>query len=123
MNDTRTCTECDQPLDGMHTGNCGKRTMDCPDVVEDDCGAEYRWTITKDHLDGDGEHSRVGTVGPRNAHDSVTDNPSRFSLYDDDDNCYYEGMLYGDFEGFEPLDDFGTPNAGCVKMKLDGEWL
>jgi hypothetical protein len=47
----------------------------------------------------------------------------RFSLYDDDDECYYEGMLYGDYEGFEPLDDFGTPNAGCVKMKLNGEWL
>lgn len=33
-------------------------------------------------------------------------------------------MLYGDdYQGFEPLDDYGTPNAGCVKMKLDGEWL
>lgn len=85
--------------------------------------SEYRWTITKDHLDGKGEHSRVGTVGPFDADDKVTSNPERFSLYDDDRNCYYEGMLYGDFEGFEPLDDFGTPNAGCTMMKLGGEWL
>ena len=83
--------------------------------------ASYRWVITKDHIDnGD----RVGTVGPHDADDAVTANPARFSLYDDDDMCYYEGMLYGDdYQGFEPLDDFGTPNAGCVKMKLDGEWL
>ena len=84
--------------------------------------APYRWIITKDHLDK-GEHSRVDTVGPRDADDKVTSNAARFSLYDDDDICYYEGMLYDDFEGFEPLDDFGTPNAGCVKMKLDGAWL
>ncbi len=86
-------------------------------------GSPYRWVITKDHLDGDNADSRVGTVGPRDAREEVTSNPTSFSLYDDDDNCYYEGMLYGDFEGFEPLDDFGTPNAGCVKMKLGGSWL
>ena len=82
--------------------------------------AAYRWTITKDHI----ENGRaVGVEGPHDLDDSVNSNPARFSLYDDDDECYYEGMLYGDFEGFEPLDDYGTPNAGCVKMKLDGEWL
>ena len=85
--------------------------------------SEYRWTITKDHLDGDNSNSRVGTVGPFDADDAVTSNPTSFSMYDDDDILYYEGMLYGDYEGFEPLDDFGTPIAGCVKMKLDGEWL
>lgn len=86
--------------------------------------APYRWTITKDHLEDPGSmHSRVATIGPHDADDAVTSNPARFSLYDDDDNCYYEGMLYGDYMGMEPLDDFGTPNAGCVKMKLDGEWL
>lgn len=82
--------------------------------------AAYRWIITKDHIEnGD----RVGTVGPRDASDDVTGNPTQFSMYDDDNICYYEGMIYGDFDGFEPLDDFGTPNAGCVKMKLAGEWL
>ncbi len=85
--------------------------------------SKYRWTITKDHLDGNNADSRVGTVGPHDADDSVTDNAERFSLYDDDSICYYEGMLYGDFEGFEPLDDFGTPNAGCTMMKLGGSWL
>ncbi len=83
--------------------------------------ATYRWKITKDHIDGG---RGVGVQGPRNLDESVTSNPARFSLYDDDNICYYEGMLYGDdYQGFEPLDDYGTPNAGCVKMKLDGEWL
>jgi len=65
----------------------------------------------------------TGIEGPRDLDDQVKSNPATFALYDDDDNCYYQGMLYGDYEGFEPLDDYGTPNAGCVKMKLDGEWL
>ena len=44
-------------------------------------------------------------------------------MYDDDDNCYYEGMIYGDYYGFEPLDDYGMPNAGCTYIKINGEIL
>ncbi len=80
----------------------------------------YRWIITKDRIE-DGR--AVGTVGPRDANDNVTSNPTRFSMWDDDDICYYEGMLYGNFDGFEPLDDFGTPNAGCANIKIDGRYL
>lgn len=80
----------------------------------------YRWIITKDRID-DGR--AVGVTGPRGADPSITENAARFSLWDDDKICYYEGMLYGDYEGFEPLDDFGMPYAGCVHMKLDGDWL
>ena len=90
----------------------------------------YCWIITKDHIDSDS----VSTMGPREVAGATVGsplldlfyksvNPTRFSLYDDDGECYYDGMLYGDFTGFEPLDDFGTPNAGCTKMKLAGEWL
>jgi len=82
--------------------------------------ATYRWTITRDRI-CDGEDK--GVTGPRNADASLEDNATRFSMYDDDGECYYEGMLYGDFEGFEPLDDFGMPNAGCTAIKLNGEWL
>jgi hypothetical protein len=71
--------------------------------------SEYRWKITKDRIDNG---RAVGVEGPRNLDSKVKDNPTRFSLYDDDKNCYYEGMLYGDYSGFEPLDDFGMPNAG-----------
>ncbi len=50
-------------------------------------------------------------------------NPVHWSAYTDDDECLYEGMLYGDYDGFEPLDDFAMPDAGCVKIKVGGEWL
>lgn len=56
-----------------------------------------------------------------------------FRMYDDDDELYYEGRWVVDpdvpdeaFEGFEPLDCFGTPNAGCTRLdylnELTGDW-
>ena len=76
------------------------------------------WTITKDLIDGEA----VGVCGPRAcglsaeeiaAHQDAT----RFRLKDDDGAVYYEGVLVGG-DGFEPLDDFGTPNAGCTSIEL-----
>lgn len=84
--------------------------------------AAYRWKITKDHIGGD-KYSHAKVEGPRNLDESIIRNPTRFSMYDDDGICYYEGMLYGDFDGFEPLDDFGMPNAGCTAIKINGEIL
>jgi hypothetical protein len=82
--------------------------------------ARYRWIIDKDRI-GDGIDN--GTQGPRNLDPTITEPMSRFSLYDDDNECYYEGRIFGDFIGFEPQDDFGAPNAGAVNTKIDGEWL
>lgn len=44
-------------------------------------------------------------------------------MYDDDDNLYYEGYVIedGGEEGFNPLDHYGEPNAGCTYIKLRGE--
>lgn len=42
-----------------------------------------------------------------------------FRMYDDDDVLYYTGRFLGypDTElAFSPLDDFGTPNAGCTRI-------
>jgi hypothetical protein len=85
--------------------------------------ALYRWAITKDHLFTEQGMTAKGVMGPRDASREVTDNPARFSMYDDDGHCYYEGVIYGEYEGYEPLDDFGTPNAGCVAIKINGEWV
>lgn len=85
--------------------------------------APYRWKITRDHLyDGDGRNDK-GTEGPRNCDPELKTNPKRFVLKDDDGNTYYQGMLYGDYDGFEPLDDFGGPNAGCTEVWMDGAQL
>jgi len=90
--------------------------------------AKYRWKITRDRLaDADAPEGSYcnakGLVGPSNASDSVSDNPTRFAMYDDDEVCYYEGVLYGNFDGLEPLDDFGTGNAGCTGIKIGGQWV
>ena len=37
----------------------------------------------------------------------------------------YAWVLTGNYEGFEPLDDFGTPYAGCTEIRYqqpDGTW-
>ena len=39
-------------------------------------------------------------------------------MYDDDGGHYYNGVLIGDYDGFEPLDDFGEGNAGCTEIRL-----
>ena len=82
--------------------------------------ADYYWTITKDRI-SDGEDK--GVSGPYDCDVNLKTNAARFSMYDDDGECYYEGMIYGDYDGFEPLDDFGSPNAGCTSIKINGEWL
>ena len=79
------------------------------------------WIITKDNISL-GNCTDVGTKGPYN-HNNTLVNKARFSLYDDDKVCYYEGYIFGEFNGFEPLDDFGMPNAGCTLVKLNGSWL
>jgi len=80
---------------------------------------KYRWKITKDHTGDNCE----GTEGPEGMDKNIQSHAAHFSLYDDDGRCYYEGMLYGDCTGFEPLWDFGAPNAGCSRIKLNGSWL
>ena len=94
----------------------------------------YAWTITKDHL-ADlpyGLHSMrddAGTVGPSDAtmdHDAIVAHAEgkKFRMFDDDGELNYEGVLVGG-DGFEPLDDFGMPNAGATEIKYleDGEWV
>jgi hypothetical protein len=92
--------------------------------------AAYLWRLTADHLrTDDGDHRcAVGVSGPRNADPALkyhamrdfTKLPSavKFRMSDDDGNVYYEGWLAGEYEGFEPLDDFGTPAAGCVRIEF-----
>ena len=78
----------------------------------------YYWKITRDRIDSGAK----GAEGPRDCDDSITDNPVRFATYDDDGECYHEGMLYGDYTGFEPLDDYGAA-FGCTSIKIDGKSL
>ena len=74
----------------------------------------YNWTITRDYIDNGAE---TGLTGPFNK-SRHTDNETEFRMYDDDGELYYAGKIWGDFDGFEPLDDFGMPSAGCTEIRL-----
>jgi hypothetical protein len=85
----------------------------------------YSWVI--DWGDDEiGLETDQGVYGPHGALRPPDSGGTPFRLFDDDGNLYYEGRVFGDYEGFEPLDDFGTPNAGCTRIEyknpLTDEW-
>ena len=98
----------------------------------------YAWIIDKDHIKNESEPEGTncnakGVCGPRGATEAEIESlkngaGTKFRLFDDDNNLYYEGRLLGDPEsedGFGPLDDFGMPNAGCTYIEYknaNGKW-
>tara|TARA_R100000008_G_C3550207_1_gene149953 strand:+ start:418 stop:687 length:270 start_codon:yes stop_codon:yes gene_type:complete len=85
----------------------------------------YAWIIDKDYLNDGAE----GTVGPRNPHAASLETlkagygePLR--LYDDDGNLQYEVRIAGNYDGFEPMDDYGRPNAATTEVRYlaQGQW-
>jgi hypothetical protein len=82
--------------------------------------AKYRWIIEQDIVTN-GEC--VGVQGPSNLNLEIVSNPTKFELYDDDGELYARGTIFGDYDGFEPLDDFGEGNWGCTGIKYGGKWL
>jgi hypothetical protein len=91
--------------------------------------SSYGWIITEDKLTVPG---RVGVIGPSTISDKtkaklIAGEGSKFRMKDDDGEVYYVGRLVGDAdseEGFCPLDDFGTPDAGCTSIEYlkNGKW-
>lgn len=86
------------------------------------------WIITRDVLAEQNDNkfgNETGIYGPRDCSEVTYNKLQRgdghmFLMFDDDDELYYEGLLLGDptsHQGFSPLDDFGTPNAGCTYIK------
>ncbi len=80
----------------------------------------YRWKITKDYTAQGmpAEYDDTGVEGPRGLNRDLVANPAQFYMYDDDGNIYYKGVIYGVYTGFEPLDDFGAPLAGCTSIHV-----
>lgn len=73
----------------------------------------YRWKVTKDFINDDD-----GALGIQGGNESlVSRKEGTWRMYDDDNNLYFEGKIYGNFSGFEPLDDFGLGGYGCTTMR------
>lgn len=84
--------------------------------------SKYAWIIDVDHV----EMNEIPVMGPNNMSPEITarlialkkDEGQKFKMYDGDGELYYSGRIIGEYDGFEPLDDYGTPNAGCTEIKL-----
>ena len=90
----------------------------------------YRWIITRDRISEPGEKSLKGISGPSGSNSNLKTNPQRFSVYDDDNICYAEGILYSSDEAldteealFSPLDQYAGPALGCTSIKVDGSFI
>lgn len=96
------------------------------------------WVIDKDKIaseedkekypDGECNLHAVGLMGPSNISekcqaDLKAGKGEKFKMYDDDGELYYIGRYLEDSESefhedeFQPLDNFGLPNAGCTYLK------
>jgi len=111
--------------------------------------APYGWIISEDMIPLEGKKSEVGIAGPANIDPALEEclkdkvvnrvdwtayhslgyfnqKPiAKFRMSDADGEIYYVGYIAGDYEGNEPLDDFGTPNAGAIYIQFldkDGQW-
>lgn len=84
----------------------------------------YAWVVTADHLEN-GLH--VGTNGPRH-HETdlafIREQGAPFRMFDGDGVLALEGRIVGEYDGFEPLDDFGRPGYGCTEIQYleNGTW-
>lgn len=83
----------------------------------------YAWLITHDHICDDDSTSDAGTCGPfavTLSREEIRNHADvrAFRMFDDDGEHYYTGCYVGpdDETLFAPLDDFGTPNAGCTRI-------
>lgn len=88
--------------------------------------SNYAWLITTDHTDsGEGDAGVMGPKGHKMTEGYIAAKGKLFRMYDDDNILYYTGFYVGDGDGFEPLDDFGMPGAGCTAIKYkqpSGKW-
>lgn len=68
----------------------------------------------------------VGVVGPSGVDFTEKEimKGKAFKMKDGDGELVYRGRIIGAYDGFEPLDDFGSPNAGCTEIWyfLKGKW-
>ena len=102
--------------------------------------ATYGWIIDKDYLAEEGEEAgtnlnAVGVIGPRGIPARIEERlragqGRAFRMFDDDGELYYSGRIItskadeGSETDFGPLQDFGTPNAGCTFIQYleKGKW-
>lgn len=89
----------------------------------DDRNPLAKWRITHSWIESKTGETKtpIEVVGPRTCPPDSEDHKfkwTKFRLYDDDGELYYEGIMNEHCEGLDPLDDFGAPNAGCTELRV-----
>jgi hypothetical protein len=74
---------------------------------------KYYWIITEDIIE-------ENLVGISHGDKTITTNKAKFELFDGDGELYAKGVIFGEYDGFEPLDDYGMPALGCTEIKING---
>ena len=90
--------------------------------------SQYTWIVTRDSILGDSSDA-VGKIGPKGAKnrerfDKVIIEGEHFRLINDAGDVQFSGYIHGEFEGREPLEDYGVAN-GCstIEFEQDGVWI
>lgn len=96
----------------------------------------YAWIIDKDFSPDEkalpaSNLNATGLTGPSGVCAKILQQfekglGSKFRMKDHDGEVHYEGRIIAEYAEFQPLDDFGTPNAGCTYIEyIDsaGEWV
>ncbi len=93
-----------------------------------DSTARYHWIVTRDSIVGDSSDA-IGKVGPsgtssRPRFADLIIRGTHFRLLNDQGKVQFTGYILGDFEGHEPLVDYGVDN-GCsqIEYERDGSWV
>lgn len=88
----------------------------------------YTWIVTRDAVLGDSSDA-VGKIGPNGARnrerfDKIIIHGDHFRLINQSGEVQFTGYILGEFQGNEPLDDYGREN-GCsrIEYERDGEWV
>lgn len=84
-------------------------------AVQEQSG-NYAWVIVD-------PPNYVGLMGPRGATMTAQDikaQGEKFRMYDDDGEFMAAGYIAGDYDGFEPMDDWGQPGLGATEIKYKG---
>jgi len=88
----------------------------------------YTWIVTRDTILGDSSEA-VGKIGPsgsknREPFDAVIIHGEHFRMLNDAGEVQFSGYILGQYQGSEPLDDYGSEN-GCAKIEfeLEGGWV
>ena len=84
---------------------------------------KYAWVIDYEIYQNVGDTKITGPNGLSQKHfNSLNKGEGQeFQIFDADDILNCIGRIVGEYDGFEPLDDYATPSLGATTIKYKNE--